>query len=977
MSLDKRPLEKILNAKKKNSTELRYAPSLRKYIPNEIGSLINLRTLRIFNNIKLSTLPKEIGNLKNLNELVIYGCIRIEIPEELNQLTKLSILKLNENNLESLPLGFGQIKNLSTLDLSFNKFSEINKEIWKLRKLTYFNISYCNINQIPKEIELLKNLEVLDFSNNKKIEVLPIELFQLKKLKKLYISSCSITHLPKEIGLLENLIELDLSDNKFTNVPKEIEKLQKLSKLQISKCKITHLPKSIGMISRLKILNFANNRLLKIPKEIGKLKSIETIQLQNNRLTQIPETIGELNKLKQINLSSNPIENIPEEIYEYSENCILGLRDYFTSIKKKVSKNNEIKLIIIGNTTSGKTSFINYLLNRKFNSKQPSTHGINITNWSTEFNKIPITANIWDFGGQEFYHATHKLFLSSGALFLVFWDKKTNMNGMLRTEIYIGRTKESINLEHFHYLYWLESIRYYSQDSGIMMLQNKVDELIDKEDLMPVCYKESGGFNVIKPCRAISIKKVDEYDRGIIADKTYLNEFENIEIELKRNLFNHIPQYTLSIFWQEIRDKIRLRKDENIWLYKDYKTFCFEIDNSIEIKTITKFLHDTGVILYYGDNTDIGNVKLKSVVFINPNFITNLVYEILDYEVLNRNGYFSINHLKQKVEKILHEYKNIKISYDDFLEIIIELMQAPNFELVFKHPSKKNTFIAPQYLDEKLPKGIDLAKKLKKLNNTVFVLYFPFFLPKSLISRFIVRFGVYPKSIYYKYGIIIEKNKDKSKRKSNRLSEIIDEQILTYAYCDFEQKKIYIKNDLYNRDSKLIREIFQVLMDISDYNDDIEVSLNDRDFVPLSILKDNASAGMGEFVYKQKHFFTTKFNMLSEIFEVEKPTNQINMEINIDNKGQINIVEKLKNLKYSNDFKISQIDQDKIIESLNLMRTKDKNQLVSNLEEFNQAKSPSQKKSLAKKIGNILEKYVVGIATNITAETISKIILNS
>ena len=54
-----------------------------------------------------------------------------------------------------------------------------------------------------------------------------------------------------------------------------------------------------------------------------------------------------------------------------------------------------------------------------------STHGVRFEDWSfdakvdSRFEKIHL--NLWDFGGQEIYHNTHRLFMSKGAVFIVVW----------------------------------------------------------------------------------------------------------------------------------------------------------------------------------------------------------------------------------------------------------------------------------------------------------------------------------------------------------------------------------------------------------------------------------------------------------------------------------------------------------------------------------------------------------------------------
>ena len=76
---------------------------------------------------------------------------------------------------------------------------------------------------------------------------------------------------------------------------------------------------------------------------------------------------------------------------------------------------HEAKLLILGEVGAGKTSLANKLINANYTLREEkSTHGINVL----KFLPFPVEGdrqfkvNIWDFGGQEIYHATHKFFLT-------------------------------------------------------------------------------------------------------------------------------------------------------------------------------------------------------------------------------------------------------------------------------------------------------------------------------------------------------------------------------------------------------------------------------------------------------------------------------------------------------------------------------------------------------------------------------------
>lgn len=86
----------------------------------------------------------------------------------------------------------------------------------------------------------------------------------------------------------------------------------------------------------------------------------------------------------------------------------------------------EVKVILLGNGRCGKSSIANRLVNNEFDENADSTHGIQLWTTSLPFNPVgaasttdDATLNIWDFGGQDLYHNTHRLFLQSKAVYVI------------------------------------------------------------------------------------------------------------------------------------------------------------------------------------------------------------------------------------------------------------------------------------------------------------------------------------------------------------------------------------------------------------------------------------------------------------------------------------------------------------------------------------------------------------------------------
>jgi Leucine-rich repeat (LRR) protein len=151
-------------------TELSFFPNnLKGSIPESIGGLSELKTLRLFDNslngpipsgigelseLKMlmlarnqldGSIPSELGGLMNLEELWLNeNRLTGNIPAELGALSMLTRLQLESNRLEGpIPSQIGQLSNLTQIFLAFNQFSgDIPSEISNLSALTGGSIGY-------------------------------------------------------------------------------------------------------------------------------------------------------------------------------------------------------------------------------------------------------------------------------------------------------------------------------------------------------------------------------------------------------------------------------------------------------------------------------------------------------------------------------------------------------------------------------------------------------------------------------------------------------------------------------------------------------------------------------------------------------------------------------------------------------------------------------------------------------------------
>lgn len=112
-----------------------------------------------------------------------------------------------------------------------------------------------------------------------------------------------------------------------------------------------------------------------------------------------------------------------------SENVARQTETYFEDIRLfGPGSVKRCKILVLGNGGAGKTCLSLCLTDRDPRDAEilGSTHGVQFWPWEInveqEKGTSRVSSQIWDFGGQEIYHNTHRLFVGRGALFLVVWN---------------------------------------------------------------------------------------------------------------------------------------------------------------------------------------------------------------------------------------------------------------------------------------------------------------------------------------------------------------------------------------------------------------------------------------------------------------------------------------------------------------------------------------------------------------------------
>ncbi|MEH2421256.1 MAG: COR domain-containing protein [Nostoc sp.] len=733
----------------------------------------------------LTTLPPEIVKLTNLQTLNLSSNQLSSLPPEIGQLTNLQSLNLNNNQLSSLPPEIGQLTNLQSLNLNNNQLSSLPPKIGQLTNLQSLNLNNNQLSSLPPEIGQLTNLQFL-YLNNNQLSSLPPEIGQLTNLQSLNLYNNQLSSLPPEIGQLTNLQSLNLSSNQLSSLPPEIGQLTNLQSLNLYNNQLSSLPLEIGQLTNLQSLYLSSNQLSSLPPEIGQLTNLQSLYLDSNQLSSLPPEIGQLSNLQSLYLDSNPLESPPPEIITKGFKAILDFCRQ--QLEQETDRLYEAKLLIVGEGGAGKTTLAKKIQDNKYTLQQDenTTEGIDVIQWKFLLdNNREFQVNIWDFGGQEIYHATHQFFLTKRSLYALVADTRK---------------------EDTDFYYWLNVVELLSGNSPLLIIKNEKQERkreINERELRRefTNFKETLTTNLAT-------------DRGLLEIlnkiKHYITNLPHVGIELPKT-------------WVKVREALEGNSHEYISL-EEYLNICQKhgFTKQKDKLQLSDYLHDLGVCLHFQDD-DV----LRKTVILKPTWGTDAVYKVLDNpQVIKKLGQFDRNDLAS----IWHEDK-----YANMRPELLRLMMK--FKLCYEIPSRPGTYIAPQLLSVNQPDF-----NWNESNNLI-LRYKYDFMPKGILTRFIVEMhsDIEQQTLVWKTGVILAKDQTRAeviehynqreikvrvagKNKKERLAVIIHElekihnsyerlQYQTLVPCNCESCKdsqtphFYRRDVLYNFREKNLYQI--------------------------------------------------------------------------------------------------------------------------------------------------------------------------
>lgn len=716
-------------------------------------------TVLEFNGLKIQ--KAYFGNLPHLQKLNLENNVLTQLG--LQNLTALSELKLDNNQLKSIDV-LGKVENLEKVDLTRNNhfddidFLAIQKDLQvlmlaitkvgditfveNLSKLKFLDISITSVRDFKPLGKITQQLEGLHLSN--------LQISDLSFLK-------SFTHL-KQLVLRANLFSdiaplaylndlefLDLSKNRKITGYRVLSGLSQLKILRLTDNRLTDIS-FIASLRQLINLEVDQNKVQNVIPLKG-LSNLKYLNLRENKVENLPWSfLQSLSGLERINLWDNPIKNIPTEIFTSG---LKALQDYFVASEQSQVKVYQHKLILIGNGRVGKTTLVKRWLDNTFDPHEPSTHAIQLRTHAlktlaTEKDYDLVQLNIWDFGGQDIYHSTHRVFIQTQAVFLLLWDMPTEQALYQKDENTSQKTSGYQDTRH-SLMDWLSYVETLSKDSPVIVVQTKRGALGQAQDPPNKATIQEKYGTYLKGFLSVESSEKSKYQNGLAE---LLNRLTGVvETEMKKGCTN------LPTSWWQVQQAIhKLPKKQRTLAWDHFQEICLQSGVLFDsIRTLEQYLHNTGFFFYRSGYFD------KDII-LDQQWIIDIVYALFDRENdslfldLQKKGGFKGKDLVRAWKTQGHSEESYEL-FTSFMEscgVCVEVgVQYADKEQKQRIRFAQREYLAPQLLPDE---AISNIEGYFPANQGLFYKFTHPFLHAAVIQQFIVR------NVQYAYNNDLEAN---------------------------------------------------------------------------------------------------------------------------------------------------------------------------------------------------------------------------
>ncbi|MEI6140858.1 MAG: COR domain-containing protein [Mariniphaga sp.] len=431
------------------------------------------------------------------------------------------------------------------------------------------------------------------------------------------------------------------------------------------------------------------------------------------------------------------LKSPPIEIAKQGKKAIIN---YFKSIYKseKIEFDYlfEAKLILVGEERAGKSTIAKALSQEDFeiDLNEKSTEGIDVLKWMVPKQDAKTDKdfrfNIWDFGGQEVYHATHQFFLTKRSLYL-----------------FVTEARKDLRFDDFYY--WLNIINTLAGKSPVILVQNKTDQSHNEPSIEPYqkAYPQIWDGLQKVCCNTQHEQWNEKHCHTIGSLKSTI--FDILRKRVLEGIGDKLP-----VSWVEIRKEIAdlQAKKLNYIGIEDYYKICETkgLDKERAL-FLSDYFHDLGVFLHFRND-----VNLRNTIFLNYEWVTKGIYNVFDNAKIKNVtfGQFTDEDLISIWDEPQFKGKEPEL---------LNLMKNEEFKICYQH--RKGYYLAPQLFSDKV-----VAYEWRTNTSNLVFRYNYKFMPKGILSQLIVMLHKYIyKDTFWKYGVLFEHKNTRAIVTENRL----------------------------------------------------------------------------------------------------------------------------------------------------------------------------------------------------------------
>lgn len=484
----------------------------------------------------------------------------------------------------------------------------------------------------------------------------------------------------------------------------------------------------LAWLTNLRVLDLKGNRIgSEGARAIAKLSGLISLDISHNKIESDGVrafldaflALGSACRLEKLDLGWNgDLSSLlpPDALHTTDAPAILAAYRRFRDARhaKVLQPLNEAKLLVVGNEAVGKTSLIKYLIDDEpRNPNQAKTPGIALhekidtRKWHSA--GAGVTLNVWDFGGQEIMHHTHRFFLTARSLYLLVLEARREDDRTIYD--------------------WLRTIRNRGGDSPIIVVINKCEPPRDLR-------LDESGLKREYPNIVAFVRTSCNPDGAAKASIAALRKLIAATLAYDSRL-KHVRDGVPPAWFRVKGALAEMARKERVLSVREYERLCegdgwpgLEADELVtdrdEQRGLLRMVHDLGVVVAHGLERH-APAAMRNVTLLDPNWLTGAIYTLLNSSrIKDQGGEFTWKQLGELLDP--REYP------EDRHEYIIEMMEHEDVGLCFELAnSHRQRFLIPEALPASEPDYGVWPKESLRFR------YDYSLLPGGLIPRFIVQ----------------------------------------------------------------------------------------------------------------------------------------------------------------------------------------------------------------------------------------------